>query len=114
MSKILWMSQHKPLDIQISALKEMFGNDARIIQDSKPFSSAEEIVARYKVGGFDDMVIVAPLSVVSKLTELGIKPLWCQMDQMSSANQADITYRGRHYKFNRFRRIKTVKIEFED
>ncbi len=114
MKKILWMSRHKPLAVQIDALKEMFGFDTQVIQDPKPFSSAEEIVFRYKSGGFDDMVVVAPLSVISKLTELGIKPLWCQMNQVSSAQEADIIYRHRNYKFNRFRRIKTVRVEFEN
>jgi len=114
MKKILWLSQHKPLAVQILALKKMFGPDVKIIQDPKPFSSAEEIVQQYKAGGYDDMAIVAPLSVISKLTEMGIKPLWCQMDQVKSLEESDITYRGRYYKFNRFRRIKSVRIEFED
>lgn len=114
MKKVLWMSQHRPLPVQIEALKERFGPDVKVIQDPKPFSSAEEIMMRYKAHDFDDMVIVAPLSVISKLIELGVKPLWCQMDLVASAIEADTTYRGRHYKFIRFRRIKTVRIEFED
>ena len=114
MKKILWLSQHRPIEIQIAALKEMFGADTQITQDPKPFSSAEEIARRYKSGGYDEMVIVAPLSVIAKLTELGIRPLWCQMDQLTSDRGADISYRGRHYKFNRFRHIKSVRIEFED
>jgi len=111
--KILWMSQHRPLPVQLDALRRLFG-EADVQQDPRPFSSAEEIAERYRAGGYNDMVVVAPLSVIARLVDLGIKPLWCRMDQIKSAENADITYRGRHYKFNRFLRVKALRLEFEE
>jgi len=114
MKKILWMSQHKPLEKQIKTLKMVFGNDTIIDQDPLPFSSAEEILKRYKAGGYNEMVVVAPLSVIARLVDLGIKPLWCDMECLTSQESADISYRGRYYRFIGFKRIKTVQVEFEE
>jgi hypothetical protein len=113
MIKILWMSQHKPLPKQIAELRKIFGSTTEVEQDPRPFSSAEEIVKRYKEGGYGDMVVVAPLSVISRLVDLGIKPLWCDMEFLKSAEGADVSFRGRHYKFLGFKRIKMVRLEFE-
>lgn len=48
--KIIWFSRHEPLKSQITELKRLFGNDVKIVKDSKPFSSAEEVATgrRYK------------------------------------------------------------------
>jgi hypothetical protein len=112
MKKILWISRHKPLPSQILELAKIFG-EVKIIQDSQPFSGADEIVKRFKDGKFDEMVVVAPLSVIAKLTEKGIKPLWAEMRQVPE-KEAEVIVSGRGYRFVKFRRIKTVKIEFEE
>ena len=41
MEKIIWFSRHEPLKSQITELKRLFGEETEIIQDPKPFSSAE-------------------------------------------------------------------------
>lgn len=112
MKKILWMSQHRPLPSQISALKQIFG-EIEVVQDPRPFSSAEDIVGRFRKGGYDDIVVVAPLSVIAKLVEFGVKPLWAQMDQVPP-DQAEVSAKGRGYRFNRFRRIKELNLVFEE
>jgi hypothetical protein len=113
MKKILWLSQHQPLPRQIEELKRLFG-DVEVLQDVSPFQNAEEITRRYKEGGYDDLVVVAPLSVIARLSELGLKPLWAEMKQIRSRSEADLSYRGRFYRFIRFRRIKAVKLEFTE
>lgn len=114
--EILWLSQHQPLRPHIEELRRLFGKDVQVLQDVNPFSSAEEIFSRYQSGGYDDLVVVAPLSVISRLCELGIKPIWAQMDQLRSIDRdnADLVYRGRCYRFVKFRRIKAVEIVFEE
>ena len=112
MLKILWLSQHDPLPSQIAVLKQKFG-EIKVIQDPRPFSSAEDIVGRFRKGGYDDIVVVAPLSVIAKLVELGIKPLWAQMDQVP-VSESEVSAKGRGYRFNRFRRIKALYLEFEE
>jgi hypothetical protein len=111
--KILWVSQHTPILRQLEALKRLFGEDVIVQQDPRPFSSAEEIVQRYRSGGYDEMVIVAPESVVRRIVDLGIKPLRAEMDQVL-IQEAEVVARGRGYRFNRFRRIVGYRIDYEE
>ncbi|MEM2068407.1 MAG: hypothetical protein QXE50_05775 [Nitrososphaerota archaeon] len=113
MKKIYWVSRHSPIRRQVDALKKIYGEDVRIIQDPNPFSNAEEIVKRYRESGCDDILVVAPLSVIQRLVELGVKPLWSEM-QVTKPEEADVSVNGRHYKFVKFRRVVGVKIEFQD
>ena len=111
--KILWLSRHNPLPSQISELKRIFGKDVEVVIDPQPFDNAEDIALRFKNGGYDEMVVVAPLSVIQRLTELGIKPLWAEMKRVSK-EEAETEVSGRYYKFIKFKRIKGIKIEFEE
>lgn len=113
MKKILWLSQHQPLPQQLVELKRLFG-DVEVHQDVSPFQSAEGIKWRFDQGGFDEIAVVVPLSVLAKLCELGLRPLWSEMRQVQSRREADFGYRGRFYRFIRIRRVKAVKLEFED
>lgn len=113
--KILWMSRHKPHPRQIEALREMYGNDIVVEQESRPFNDARVIARRFKKGGFDDMVVVAPLSVIAILCNEGVKMLKAEV--VEESDPAKIEFRGAHgqgYRFVRFRRIKHVALEFED
>ncbi|MCD6193300.1 MAG: hypothetical protein J7L26_07500 [Candidatus Aminicenantes bacterium] len=112
--KILWISRHLIHPIQVSVLKRMFGKDVKIIQDPRPFDSTEEIVRRFKEGGYDDIVVVAPLSVIHKMVELGVRPLWAEAEQVEDPSKADWNIKGRYYRFVRFRRIRQLRLEFED
>ena len=112
MKRILWLSRHKPLPRQIRELRRLFG-EVEVVQDPRPFSSAEEIVQRFRGGGFDEMVAVAPLSVIQRLCELGIKPLWAEME-VCEPEEAEVFASGRHYRFKRFRRIAGVEVRFEE
>ena len=121
--RILWLSRHMPLEAQVRELRKRFGEDTVITQDEKPFSSAEEIVERMKKGGFEEIVTVAPLSVIAKLTELGVRPLWAEMQDVRFLEdknfnpESDVKLPGppeRHFRFIGFRRIKRVGMEFEE
>lgn len=111
--KILWLSKHEPLPVQVAELGRLFG-EVELCQDVNPFANAEEVLRRYQEGGYDDLVVVAPLSVIARLCELGLHPLWAQMEQVRSRSEADLSYRGRLYRFDRFRRIKAVELLFEE
>lgn len=78
MSKVLWMSRHSPHANQIAELRKMFGDDLVIDQESRPFDDARQIANRFRSGGYIDIVIVAPLSVISVLCREGIRPLWAE------------------------------------
>jgi hypothetical protein len=111
--RIVWFSRHEPIPSQIAELKRLFGDDIEIIQDPKPFSSAEEIVERFRTMEGDEMVVVAPLSVMGRLCDLGIKPLWAEMEQVP-VEEAEVIANGRGYRFVRFRRVKRLSLEFEE
>jgi hypothetical protein len=113
MIRILWLSRHKPLGSQRKELERLFG-EILLFQDSKPFSSAGEVLKRFKEGGFDEIVTVAPLSVIAHLTEQGIKPLWAEMQQVPNNGSAEVVTKDRYYRFVCFKRIKSIKIEFEE
>lgn len=48
------MSRHTPTQLQIDALREMFGEEITVEQEARPFDDAREIARRYRSGGYDD------------------------------------------------------------
>lgn len=110
--RILWLSRHKPLESQLLELSRLFGH-VQVVQDSDPFSSAEDIKQRFENGGYDDIVVVAPLSVIQRLTELGIKPLWAEME-VTTPEEAEVYASGRPYRFKQFKRIVAINIVYCD
>lgn len=113
MKTILWLSRHEPLPVQVAELERLFG-EVEIRQDVNPFKNARDIKRRYEQGGYDDLVVVAPLWVIYQLSELGIQPLWAEMLPVNAGETYHVYYNGRYYFFNRFRRIRGVEIKFED
>jgi len=135
MVKILWLSRHKPLPLQEAWLIERFGVHTRIEQDPNPFSGADDIVQRFEEGEYDEMVVVAPLSVIAQLVQRGIKPLWAEMQLLHTKPEGEEPceeYNGdsdtilfgsdytsgqkiaRHFRFVTFKRISRVVMEFEE
>lgn len=117
MKKILWMSRHSPLDRQLDWLLAKFG-EIEVKQDPTPFSSAEDIATRFEEGGYDEMVVVAPLSVIARLIDLKIRPLWSEMEEVS-LDQAEVRMnrrggRQQGYRFVTFKRISALRLEFEE
>jgi len=115
MKRILWMSRHIPGSSQIEGLRKMFGEDVVVVQEPRPFDDARQIVQRFRSGGFDDMVVVAPLSVIAVLCQEGIRPLWSEAAEENDPKKIEFRgARGQGYRFVRFRRIVRVALEFED
>ena len=113
MTRIAWISRHAPLPSQVAALGAHFG-PCEIRRDVRPFANAEEIVRRVRAIGADECVVVAPLSVLARLVDLGLRPLWAEMQQLPSAKGSEVEAAGRYYRFVRFRRVKALRMEFED
>ncbi len=111
--RILWVSRHEPIPSQLEALKHLYGGDTEVVPDPNPFDGADTIVKRYKDGGYDDMVVVAPLSVLGKLCDMGMNPLYAQMVECEPSD-AELYVRRVPYKFERFRRVKRLLLEFFD
>ena len=115
MKRILWVSRHKPHRRQIAALQLMFGEDVVVEQEPRPFSDARCIAERFRDGGYNDMVIVAPLSVIQALCNEGVRMLWSESVEENNPSKIDFRgARGQGFRFVRFRRIKRVALEFEN
>ena len=112
--KVYWLSRHAPLPSQEAELKRLFGDNVVIEQDPEPFSSVEDIISRFQASGADELLVVAPLSVIAQLVQRGIKPLWAEMEVVQNPDEAEVEAAGRYYRFVRFRRIAGIEIKFED
>lgn len=113
--RILWMSRHQPHQKQIEAFRQMYGSDTFVEQESRPFDDARRIAKRFRDSNYDDMVIVAPLSVIAVLCNEGIKMLWSEAVEENDPSKIEFRgARGQGFRFVRFRRIKRVALEFED
>lgn len=112
MKKIVWFSRHEPIKKQIDELKRLFGEEVEVVQDPNPFSGADDVVRRFRESGADEMVIVAPLTVIDQITKRGIQPLYAEMRLVE--NEPDVDVNGRKFVFERFTRIKRVIVEKEE
>src|SRR5579859_4469300 len=120
--RILWVSKNAPLQSQLNELRRLFGPDTQVVIDPNPFSSASEIVRRYREGSYDEMVLIAPLTVCRVICDFGYKPLWSEMKSIPFGSpDAEISVEGmrekvsgskRSYKFIRFKRLESVTMNF--
>lgn len=111
--KVMWFSRHPALASQVAELKRIFGGDVEIVTDPEPFSTADDIIRRFRASGAIEMVVVAPLSVIGVICDRGLRPLWAEMEVVSKKD-AEVVAAGRGYKFIRFRRVKRLVLEFEE
>lgn len=114
MKKILWVSRHQMQPVQLGALRRLFGVDVQVTHEPRPFDSAETIVRRAQEGHFDDIIVVAPYSVLNRMVELGLRPLWADAEEVSDPAKADWSVKNRHYRFLGYKRVKRLVLELED
>jgi hypothetical protein len=108
---IYWLSQHEPLPSQREELQRLFG-DHRMVVDKKPFGSAEEIISRIRNAQAAECVVVAPLSVIGRLVDLGLRPLWAEMKHVQRLTDPirQTVAKGRVYEFVDFRRVVRLEL----
>jgi hypothetical protein len=116
--RILWLSKHKPLDSQRDELKKLYGKDCEIIIDLEPFRGVEDIADRIEVCAADDIVLMAPLSMMRKLLDLGIQPLYAEM-RRTLLSRAEVIKTRRDgtrpgYEFVKFMRLTGIEVNYED
>lgn len=89
---IVWFSRHQPLQAQMTELSRLWPGH-RFIPDGDKFMDADDIIQRLRIKrpANDDMeiVIVAPLSVLQRLIERGLRPLWPEMREIISNSAED-------------------------
>jgi len=114
---IVWVSRHAPLESQKEALDKLFPGHQLVIE-KRPFSSAEMIVRRFREVGGDEMVTVAPWSVIRQIIRLGIKPIYAEMKPASAADAESVVVAGRskkkrYYRFVGFHYCNGVELQLE-
>jgi hypothetical protein len=125
MKRILWISKHKPLQRQVNELKRIFGNNVEIIVHDYKVKDANHVFKLIKKFNADEVVTILPLSIIQRICEMGIKPLWSEMeflhvcdyfncnDFKNESDYYDISSK-RHFRFKKFYRIKEVKMVLEE
>ncbi len=85
MKKILWLSRHHPDEGKMQELQRIMG-EVDVTIDDRPFSpdGVNDIMARIQSGKFDEIVLVAPTSILDGLCRKGVFPLWPMMSHERS------------------------------
>lgn len=110
--RIRWFSRHVPLPAQIESLHQLWPN-FELTQDPKPFSSALDIKRRAEEAGADELIVVAPLSVMAELVKLGLRPIRAIMTETTSVEEAHTTAGGRMYRFDGWERVLELRLVTE-
>lgn len=76
--------------------------------------NAAKIVDRITVGKFDEIVMVAPLSVIDHVIRLGRYPIKADVVEVEDASEATFSFNRRHYKFIKFVRVMRIEMVTED
>lgn len=112
--RILWVSKHPPLYKQVEELKRIYG-DVEIVQYAGFVKDARHVLDLKEKCKADEVVTVLPLSMIMRIIDLGIKPLWAEMEQI---NGEDYDFEdpgsGRRYRFKRFVRIVRFEMVKEE
>lgn len=115
--RILWISRHVPLPKQLSELKRIFG-DFELFQYSGFVRDAGHIIELKHLYNADEIVLVVPMTIIYHLVKAhNIYPIFPKMKSVET-NTSSYDYcdpeTGRKYVFEKFVRIKDIKIEEEE
>lgn len=113
--RIAWLSKYVPLDSQKAELDRLFGPHELVV-DTRQFRNAGEI--RWWIQqqcGINEVVIVAPLTLIKHLCEDGMRPLFAVMKSAEPGTPgAEIAGdRGNHFGFSHFERVVSVEMKTE-
>lgn len=111
--RIVWMSRHPPTSTQSLELERLFPAHVLIV-DARSFSGADQIVSRFHHERGDEMVVVAPWTVIRELVKRGLQPIYAEMRQVPCADPHEVVLGGRHrrcYRFVRFMHCRGVKLD---
>lgn len=111
MVRILWVSRHAPLAVQVRELVVMFGADCEVVHRDIPNSA--QLAAEFNRGGYADLVCVVPLATLDHICREGLKPLWADMVETTPADgrEPDLAFGGKMFWFTGFRRVTGVSLD---
>lgn len=113
MKRVLWISRHPPLQKEVEALERALGK-IQLLQYADFVRDADHVMQLVKQYGADEVVTILPLSIIMRLCERGVRPLWPECVQVKGDDYDFVNERsGRKYKFVGFVRVRGVKIDGE-
>jgi len=86
--KILWLSRHAPGE-RVTELRRIFGEGVEVQQDSRLLAKNDgvgDLLCRMQSGQFDEVVLVAPTSILDGLCQRGVNPIWPRWDNDSQTS----------------------------
>jgi len=108
MKRVLWISRHPPLPKEVEALEKALGR-IQILQYASSVRDADHVLRLIEQYKADEIVTILPLSIIMRLCERGVNPLWPECVQVNGEEYDFIDEgSGRKYKFVRFVRVKKV------
>lgn len=114
--RIVWMSRHPPTPSQLTELDRLFPAHTLVVE-AQPFSGADQIVGRYHAAKGDEMVVVAPWTVIRELVKRGLQPIYAEMRQVPCDGAHEVAIgrqRRRCYRFVRFLHCRGVKLDLAE
>jgi hypothetical protein len=115
-TRVVWMSRHSPTLSQLTELGRIYPQH-ELIFDTRAFDSADQIVQRFKEVKGDELVVVAPWSVIRAIIKAGVRPIHAEMQQVPcDGPDAEVIVQGtrrRCYKFVSFSRCTSVALTLE-
>ncbi len=109
MKHILWVSRHPPTPELMTKLSGIVGDEIIITRHEKSIDTHEDLVKKYREGGYDDIVVTLPLEMIGRICAAGVSPIKA-VHKMSGC---DPNNNMRTYEFLRFERIFSVSVEKE-
>lgn len=107
---VYWRSQHRPTPRQLRALAS-----CKVTYDYSRFENAAEVVRKFRESGAEELILVAPLSVIEHVVlDHRVFPVWAEMRSSRERNEdSEVQFGDRWIGFVKFRRIKMVQKVFE-
>ncbi len=97
-TRILRATRHPASREELADIRRLFGERVEVVEDDRPFRDGREVLDWAARAGADDLLVVAPYSVMDQIVQSGRKPLWARI------------VGGR---FDSLHRVQGIRIDFE-
>jgi len=91
-------------------LKEVFGNDVKLIKHHQKVRSGHEVIELMKKNDCSEVMAGLPLSMVQELVDQGIQPIRAIMERKIHSEGGRVTFSHKHFERIEDIHISTVKL----
>lgn len=109
--RIMWISRHPPLPKEVEALEKAFG-EVQILQYGAKVKDVDHVLHLMEQYKADEVVTILPLTIMMRLCERGVRPLWPECTQVDGDDYDFVDEKtGKKYRFVRFLRVRGVRLD---